>query len=195
MIYGKKKLMKHFQEEIDRVTSLELKVIEEQKENLKQEALQHEQAKLEVEFQQRYNKKVNQLNKQYASLKAKLDTTSRQAIYQAKKQFQDDVLNAVLQELKVYVESDVYLIQLNQSFKALNHVLVYVGRMDQKYIDAWQKAYPTLSFEIKPQIQIGGYQVFDEVKHVLYDFSLDARFEAEQKSFFTAVLSGGVSHV
>ena len=40
MIYGKKKLMKHFQEEIDRVASLELKVIEDQKEDLKEEALQ-----------------------------------------------------------------------------------------------------------------------------------------------------------
>lgn len=195
MIYGKKKLMKHFQEEIDRVASLELKVIEDQKEDLKEEALQNEQAKLEVEFQQRYRKKVNQLNKQYATLKAKLDSTSKQEIYQAKKQFQDNVLKSVAKELKIYVNSDAYFAQLNQNFKALNDVKVYVGRVDQKHIDAWQKAHPSLSFEVKPQIQIGGYQVFDEAKHVLYDFSLDARFEEEQKSFFTSVLSGGVSHV
>lgn len=195
MIYGKKKLMKHFQEEIDRVASLELKVIEDQKEDLKEEALQNEQAKLEVEFQQRYRKKANQLNKQYATLKAKLDSTSKQEIYQAKKQFQDNVLKAVAKELKIYVNSDAYFAQLNQNFKALNDVKVYVGRVDQKHIDTWQKAHPSLSFEVKPQIQIGGYQVFDEVKHVLYDFSLDARFEEEQKSFFTNVLSGGVSHV
>ena len=193
MIYGKKKLMKHFREEIDRVASLELKTIEDQKESLKAEALQNEQDKLNVEFQQRYHKKVNQLNKQYASLKAKLDTDSKREIYQSKKQFQDLVLKNVVIKLRAYANSEAYVAQLNTKFNQLKDVIVYIGAQDEVHVSEWSKAYPTLTFEVKKQIQLGGYQVFDEATHVLYDDTLDALLEKERQQFLTTPL-GGVSN-
>lgn len=197
MIYGKKKLMKHFQEEIDRVASLELKVLQEQKESLKKEAIEAEKIKLETEFKQRYQKKVNQLDKQYANQKAHFDTVSKKEIYLKKKQFQDLVFAQVLQNIHQYVESKEYLEQLEEHFKALQNVCVFVGEKDEIFIETWQKDYPALTFEVSKQIQLGGYQIYDEQKHVLYDHSLDARFESEKKQFLAMplnALQGGVDH-
>lgn len=197
MIYGKKKLMKHFQEEIDRVASLELKALQEQKEMLKAEAIEAETLKLETEFKQRYRKKSAQLEKQYANLKAQFDTASKNEIYQCRKSFQENIAQKVMQQLQNYAQSEDYVAQLEQKFTALKDVVVYVGQKDENHLTKWKAAYPTLNFEVSPFIRMGGYQVFDEASHVRYDYTLDAQFESEMNEFMTkplSVLKGGAAH-
>ena len=185
--------MKHFQEEIDRVASLELKQIEEEKERLQKEALEDEERKLESMFHQRILKKRKTLEKDYARKKASVEMAYRQEVYRVRDDLQASLKEAVRKELLQYIQSQDYITWMEECFSHHPKGKIYISEHDEKHMQKWSTMFPLLQFEVSSKLILGGYQWYDESQSIYYDDTFDVMYEEIfQQSLFP--MEGGFTY-
>ena len=185
--------MKHFQEEIDRVASLELKQIEEEKERLQKEALEDEERKLESMFHQRILKKRKALEKDYARKKASVEMAYRQEVYRVRDDLQASLKGAVRKELLQYIQSQDYITWMEECFSHHPKGKIYISEHDEKHMQKWSTMFPLLQFEVSSKLILGGYQWYDESQSIYYDDTFDVMYEEIfQQSLFP--MEGGLTY-
>lgn len=119
---------------------------------------------------------------------ARYETQKKKEIYEKRNHYRQEVFEQAKNQLCAFVKSDAYAPFIAQCLQTLEgnvsqNLTFYIAANDMIAQKAIAAAYEQATIQADAALEIGGYKVSDNDKHILLDDSLDARLN-EQLEWF-----------
>lgn len=185
------KLEEYFKEEIKRVSDLELKQIDDDIAQIKEQSLEEMRLELEKEETLLREQEMLELKKEHAIALSKLQEETNRKLMQKRQTLHQAIFKEVRQRLEQFVQSDAYEAYIIEKIKKLPaltdaKITFYVAPHDEKYADVIKKAFAkNCACCVDASITIGGFRVECEEQGITMDDTFDASLHDQKEWFYT----------
>lgn len=190
MLDEKIKLEEYFKEEIERVSGIEIKQIEEEVQQIRERSMQSMEIEVQRESEMEREQIFKEMLSDHAIALSKLHEEMNRKLMDERKKIAKKVFDEVYANLEAFTSSTKYkeyLIQKVQdlSQKHYGHVVFYVTKKDEPYLTDIKNAYGDCEGKVDPNMQIGGIRLECLEKGFVVDESFDTSMKEQSDWFYS----------
>lgn len=191
MLDEKMKLEQYFEEEIHRVSNIEIEQIESEIGQIRARAIENLESDAQREAGMAKEQEIKELQSEFAILLSKTREETNRKLMGKREELTDAVFTAASEKIRAFTESKEYAQFLKQKAGALakysyEHVTLYLRKEDESYLKAIMDAYGnSCEGKIDPSIQLGGLRLECDAKGIVIDETFDTALEEQKDWFYT----------
>lgn len=190
MLDEKIKLEDYFEEEIKRVSNIEIRQIEKDIDEIRERAIEDMELEAQREAGIERDTLLKEIMSEHAIALSKTHEETNRKLMSKRKELSDQVFAQAIERLKAFRESAAYKDYLIKKAKALaeqnfGHVTLYVSSHDEALLDELCKAYGDCEGKVDPAITIGGLRMECEDRGIVVDETFDTGIDEQNEWFYT----------
>lgn len=191
MLDDKTKLEQYFKEEIDRVSGIEIKQIEDEIADIREKALQGLEADAQKEAGMVREQELKELQSEHAIRLSKAHEETSRKLMAKRKELSDLVFQSAKDEIKAFTKKDEYQDYLKKKASSLAdrsypNAIIYLGKEDASFQDDIKTAYGNdCEIKIDTDIVLGGFRLECAELGIVIDETFDTALEEHKDWFYT----------
>lgn len=191
MLDDKTKLEQYFKEEIDRVSGIEIKQVEDEIADIREKALQGLEDDAQREAGTVLEQELKELQSEHAIRLSKAHEETSRKLMAKRKELSDLVFQSAKEEIKAFTKKDEYRDYLKEKASALakrsyTEAVFYVGKEDLSFQDDIKKAYgKECDVKVDADIVLGGLRLECAQLGIVLDETFDTALEEQKDWFYT----------
>ncbi|MEG0468641.1 V-type ATP synthase subunit E [Amedibacillus sp. YH-ame10] len=190
MLDEKIKLEDYFKDEIDRVSNIEIKQIENEIEEVRERSIQGMESEAQHEAGMEREQLLKEMLSDHAIALSKLHEETNRLLMAKRRELADQVFEEAVAKVKAFTQNEKYKDYLIKKTKDLadkgyGEVVFYVSKTDEKFLSDICKAYGKCSGEVDPTITIGGLRMECMEKGIVVDETFDTGIDEQSEWFYT----------
>ena len=191
MLDDKTKLEQYFKEEIDRVSGIEIKRVEDEIADIREKALQGLEADAQREAGIVREQELKELQSEHAIRLSKAHEETNRKLMAKRKELSDLVFQSAKDEIKAFTKKDEYRDYLKKKASALakrsyTEAVFFVGKEDASLQDDIKEAYgKECEVQVDADIILGGLRLECAGLGIVIDETFDTALEEQKDWFYT----------
>ena len=191
MLDEKQKLKQYFEEEIQRVSGIEIDKIESEIDIIRQKSIEEMEEEAQREAGLTKEQEEKEMMADQAIRISKLREETNRKLMKKRRELFDAVFDAAKEKLKEYASSSDCIQLLKQKAldlgtKNFDHVTFYMAEKDSGLLKMLQEAYgKTCDGKVDEVIKLGGFRMECESKGIVIDETFDTGLEEQKDWFYT----------
>ncbi|MEG0330037.1 MAG: V-type ATP synthase subunit E [Longicatena sp.] len=191
MLDEKIELTKYFENEIKRVSEIEMNQIDAEISSIRDTSLRGLDQEAQREAHLELEQVLRELKSDHAIAISRAHEETNRKLMKKRRELADEVFHDAIEKIKEFAASKEYPEYLNKKAKAIanenyGYVEFFVGEKDEKYLSAICKAYGECTGIVDPNILIGGFRVECSDKGIVVDETFDAGIDEQKNWFYTS---------
>ena len=191
MLDDKMKLEQYFKDEIDRVSGIEIKQIDDEIADIREKALQGLEADAQREAGMVREQELKELQSEHAIRLSKAHEETSRKLMAKRKELADLVFKEAKDKIKSFTKQGDYRDYLKKKAQELGknnfaHAVFLIGKEDASYQDDIKKAYgQDCEVQIDTDIVLGGFRLECVEMGIVVDETFDTAIEEQKEWFYT----------
>ena len=191
MLDDKMKLEQYFKDEIDRVSGIEIKQIDDEIADIREKALQGLEADAQREAGMVREQELKELQSEHAIRLSKAHEETSRKLMAKRKELADLVFKEAKDKIKSFTKQGDYRDYLKKKAQELGknnfaHAVFLIGKEDASYQDDIKKAYgKDCEVQIDTDIVLGGFRLECVEMGIVVDETFNTAIEEQKEWFYT----------
>lgn len=191
MLFEKDELEQYFKDEIQRINQIEIDRLENEIDEIRQQAIQELESSVQQESHMYYEQELKELQSEHAIQLSKVREETNRKLMKKRKELSEAVFTQVKNQLQTFVESDEYLEFLCDKVKRFaeygyEDVILYLSKHDISFKDQLQTVYgQACEIMQDEEIVLGGVRLECLKNGRIIDETFDMVLEEQKDWFYT----------
>lgn len=191
MLDDKIKLEQYFEDEIQRVSNIEIEAIDQEIEDIRKNTIENMEQEARRIVGLSREQELKELANEHSIRLSKAHEETNRKLMQKRRELSEAVFQAAADKLKEFAQSTAYAQLLKNKAAALAdlgyaNVVFYVGENDQHLLEDIRKAYgKRCEGACDPSILLGGFRMECEEKGIVVDETFDSGILEQKEWFYT----------
>lgn len=184
------RLEDYFKEEIERVSDIEIKQIDQEINEIKERSIQGMESEVQREADIEREQLLKEMMSEHAIALSRTHEETNRKLMSKRKELTDKVFAEAVSKLKDFTMGKDYKDYLIKKAKTLaeknyGHVVLYVSHRDEPFLSELCKAYGDCDGRVDAEIMIGGLRMECEDKGIVVDETFDTGIDEQNEWFYT----------
>lgn len=191
MLFEKDELEQYFKDEIQRINQIEIDRLENEIDEIRQQAIQELESSVQQESYMYYEQELKELQSEHAIQLSRVREETNRKLMKKRKELSEAVFTQVKNQLQTFVESDEYLEFLCDKVKRFaeygyEDVILYLSKHDISFKDQLQTVYgQACEIMQDEEIVLGGVRLECLKNGRIIDETFDMVLEEQKDWFYT----------
>lgn len=191
MLDDKTKLEQYFQDEIKRVSDIEIASIEKEIDDIKKKSMEDLELEAQKEAGMLREQELKELQSEQAIRLSKAHEETNRKLMKKRRELADAVFKEVREQLKAFALREEYTVFLKQKAKDMaqydfEDVVFYVAKRDEKLLPLIKEAYgKKCRGAVDEDILLGGLRMECLEKGIVLDETFDTGVDEQKDWFYT----------
>lgn len=191
MLDEKQKLKQYFEEEIQRVSGIEIEKIESEIDSIRQKSIEEMEEEAQREAGLTKEQEIKEMMADQAIRISKLHEETNRKLMKKRRELFDAIFDEAKIKLKGYASSSECIQLLKQKAadlgtKDFDHVTFYTAKKDSELLKTLQEAYgKACDGKADETIELGGFRMECESRGIVIDETFDTGLDEQKDWFYT----------